>query len=845
LTATTTLTDRVDLYWKDVATALGYEVYRSTILGQAGSIIARPVDHTYSDFSAVAGTVYWFSVTATNTTGSSAFTAQVRGLRAVGTAAPTISGFTATPSSLPAGGGSVTLTATVTNATQVLIDGGDVTAGLSGTTLTVMATLAATHTFTLTAIGTTPPNATAQVTVTVALPAPTGLTATTTLTDRVDLYWNQVATALGYEVYRSTTPGQAGSIIARPVDHTYSDFSAVVGTVYWYSVTASNAAGTSGFSAQVEGLRAAVGPAAPTISGFTATPSSLGFGGGSVRLQATVTDATSVTLDGVDRTAYLTGTAFDFTQTVTLTHTFALVAHGVTAPDASDTVSVTVDTAPPAANWEEIPVNPIWRINPYYQNPAATDAATPQQVSVIPFRSTSYWVMGDDGLAYYIGGGHGTYPMNDVDMFNTATLQWRDTCLGVDRGHVPPVTWPWGRIYSGGGQTSVWSPVNTSLAITNVTCPVASGPTSTARVYCSTMRLFGPLGSTMEPIRITGVTGPGFVNRDTRITAKTATYVVVELASPVDASAFPAYVSGGTITFPASYGFEGSVDDAGWEPTETHNYARNSWLPGLGLVMMTGAVLPDGTNIGTGNVQPLLSWNATDKWKCWARATTISPPAGVRNTFNLSEYDPTIDGLYAFGGDGNNFCVNKFSLTTKEWSFVWSTPTAYVTAQNVTGNPSIYLENGKHLILRPWQENTGTALLFIYQPPSTITEIPFPAEYEAWIEPDRLGRVYFTADRVNRKVYFGMFSGKSNSYLEIAWASFDSLGTWNALSLGGNKPPVGPPAPDGSDLQSISQCNKPLHYHAGSLWMMAMTGPGGSGNNWFLAPNRFYRVAVG
>jgi hypothetical protein len=390
----------------------------------------------------------------------------------------------------------------------------------------------------------------------------------------------------------------------------------------------------------------------------------------------------------------------------------------------------------------------------------------------------------------------------------------------------------------------VWSPVNTSLAITNVTCPVASGPTSTARVFCTATRLFGPHGSAMEPIRITGVMGPAFVNRDTRITAKTTSYVDVELASPVDASAFPAYVSGGSITFPASYGFEGSVDDPGWQPTETHNYARNSWLPGLGLVMMTGAVLPDGTNIGTGNVQPLLSWNATDKWKCCARATTISPPAGVRNTWNLSEYDPTIDGLYAYGGDGTNFCVNKFSLVTKEWSFVWSTSMPYVTAQCTTGNPSIYLEGGKHLILRPWQDDLGTAMLFTYQPPSTITTIPFPVEYEAWIEPDRLGRLYFTADRINRKVYFGMFSGKSNSYLEIAWASFDSLGIWHAVSLG-NKPPVAPLGGDGSDLQSVAQCNKPLHYHAGYLWMMAITGPGGSGNNWFITPHRFYRVAVG
>jgi hypothetical protein len=78
---------------------------------------------------------------------------------------PSISGLTANPSSLPAGGGSVTINATVTNASRVLLDGSQVT-------LPVTVNVPASHQFTLTAHGKWPPDATATVSVTVAQAAP-------------------------------------------------------------------------------------------------------------------------------------------------------------------------------------------------------------------------------------------------------------------------------------------------------------------------------------------------------------------------------------------------------------------------------------------------------------------------------------------------------------------------------------------------------------------------------------------------------------------------------------------------------------------------------------------------
>lgn len=73
----------------------------------------------------------------------------------------------------------------------------------------------------------------------------------------------------------------------------------------------------------------------PSITVLSATPASLPAGGGSVTLNATVKNATSVTLDGVAVT-------LPVTRQVTSSHTFTLNAHGQKLPDAVATVPVSV-----------------------------------------------------------------------------------------------------------------------------------------------------------------------------------------------------------------------------------------------------------------------------------------------------------------------------------------------------------------------------------------------------------------------------------------------------------------------------------------------------------------------
>lgn len=92
----------------------------------------------------------------------------------------------------------------------------------------------------------------------------------------------------------------------------------------------------------------------PTITNLTATPASLPAGGGSVAVNATVTDATSVKLDGLAVT-------LPATVTVTQSKTLTLVAHGAKLPDATASVAVAVAVVePPADDWAAMSANRVF-----------------------------------------------------------------------------------------------------------------------------------------------------------------------------------------------------------------------------------------------------------------------------------------------------------------------------------------------------------------------------------------------------------------------------------------------------------------------------------------------------
>jgi len=110
--------------------------------------------------------------------------------------------------------------------------------------------------------------------VSVTIPAaPTGVTATVSGTE-INLAWMAPAgTVTGYNVYRGTSPGgeSTTAVASGLAVASYSDMNVAAGTEYYYTVAATNSAGTGPASAEASATVPAA-PAAP--SGLTATEKS-------------------------------------------------------------------------------------------------------------------------------------------------------------------------------------------------------------------------------------------------------------------------------------------------------------------------------------------------------------------------------------------------------------------------------------------------------------------------------------------------------------------------------------------------------------------------------------------
>jgi lysophospholipase L1-like esterase len=96
--------------------------------------------------------------------------------------------------------------------------------------------------------------------------APTGLAATAASSSQINLSWNSVTNAFGYNVKRSTTNGGPYTVIATNLTGTnYSNTGLSAATTYYYVVSASNAAGQSTNSAQATATTL-TGQTAPTLA---------------------------------------------------------------------------------------------------------------------------------------------------------------------------------------------------------------------------------------------------------------------------------------------------------------------------------------------------------------------------------------------------------------------------------------------------------------------------------------------------------------------------------------------------------------------------------------------------
>ena len=260
---------QVMLSWAASSGATGYYVKRSIATGGPYTQISAQSGSSYTDTGLTNGTQYFYVVSAYNSTGQSANSAQVG-------ATPSQPSPTA-PAGLSAAAGNnqVVLTwnvstgATSYHVKRSTVSGGEtqVAAPTSNNYTDSGLTNGTKYFYVVSAVNSGGESAnSAEVSATPTAPAnppaaPTGLQATAG-NAQVSLKWNASTGATSYHVKRSTSNGGPyNTAVASPTATNYVDTTVINGTTYYYVVSALNLSGESANSGQ-----ASATPATPTAN---------------------------------------------------------------------------------------------------------------------------------------------------------------------------------------------------------------------------------------------------------------------------------------------------------------------------------------------------------------------------------------------------------------------------------------------------------------------------------------------------------------------------------------------------------------------------------------------------
>jgi fibronectin type 3 domain-containing protein len=249
---------QVNLTWNASTGATGYYVKRSTTSGTETQI-AAPSTTSYTDNSVSNGTKYYYVVSAYNSYGPSANSAEV-------SATPVAPPPPSAPTNLAATAGDAQVMlawnasagATSYNVKRSTTSGSGYQTVGSATTTSFTdpgLTNGTPYYYVVTAVnsaGESGPSSQASATPAAPAqppPAPTGLTATAG-NAQVNLAWNASTGAASYHVKRSTTNGSGYAQVGTSSTTSFNDPGLTNGTIYYYVVTALNSAGESGNSNQ-------------------------------------------------------------------------------------------------------------------------------------------------------------------------------------------------------------------------------------------------------------------------------------------------------------------------------------------------------------------------------------------------------------------------------------------------------------------------------------------------------------------------------------------------------------------------------------------------------------------
>jgi len=253
---------QVSVSWTAATGATSYSIYRSTSPGSLGSKIASSSSVTFTDSSAINGTTYYYVVTAVNAAGESpASTQSAAATPAVPVTLP------AAPTGVNATAGNAQVSVTWTAAARATsynvyrstspgVQGAKIGTGTTASYTDSTAANGTSYYYQITAVNAagegpaSTQSAAATPTLPVAVPAaPMGVNAVRGIV-QVTVTWTSVSGATSYNVYRSTTQGSQGARIGSSSAASFADNAAANGTIYYYQVTAVNAAGEGPASAQ-------------------------------------------------------------------------------------------------------------------------------------------------------------------------------------------------------------------------------------------------------------------------------------------------------------------------------------------------------------------------------------------------------------------------------------------------------------------------------------------------------------------------------------------------------------------------------------------------------------------
>jgi fibronectin type 3 domain-containing protein len=270
-----TYCDYIQVSWSSVPGATAYEIWRSTGSSSASAVhIADDTSSPYDDTSAVTGTTYYYWVKTQSTCGTSGFSTFNTGYCADTPAPPAnvvasdgtycdnvhitwdaVLGATAYEIWRSTGSSSASAVKIADDTSSPYDD----TSAVTGTTYYYWIkakNTCDTSLFSNPDSGYRP----AQTTP----PAPTGVSATDGICDKIQLRWDPVPNAVGYEIWQGTSSNSVfAAKIADVTVTSYNHYSATPGMTYYYWVKTKNACSTSPFSDGDTGYRAGA-PAAPT-----------------------------------------------------------------------------------------------------------------------------------------------------------------------------------------------------------------------------------------------------------------------------------------------------------------------------------------------------------------------------------------------------------------------------------------------------------------------------------------------------------------------------------------------------------------------------------------------------